>query len=141
MNKQRYLKDGIIGEKEGAPALIGRQCTDCGKKAFPPTALCPHCGSGKIEDVFLDTEATVLAASTTRVPVPPYNPPFTLAIVDINDGIRTIGRVEKDEQVTIKKGDKLSLRVGKLFEETVFNKETKSNEIIDVLGYYFVPKN
>jgi len=141
MIKKRYFKDGFIGANEGSPALIGRQCADCGKKFFPPTELCPYCSSDNIENVFLSTEATVLVASTTRVAVPPYKPPITLAIVDIDGGIRTIGRVEMSEEVTLNKGDKLELRVGKLYEETEFNKETKRNETIDVIGYYFVPKN
>ena len=140
MNKQRYLKEGIIGDKDGTPALTGRLCGDCGKKFFPPAELCPYCASDKLETVFLEDEVTVLAATTTRAPVPPYDPPFTLAVVDMEDGIRTIGRVEKEEEVKIKKGDKLAVKFGKLYEETVFNKKMKSNETIDVIGYYFVPK-
>ncbi len=140
MNRQRYLKDGIIGERAGTLALMGRRCGECGKKSFPPTELCPYCGSDKLEKVFLADEGTVLAASTTQAPVPPYAPPFTLAMVDMEDGIRTIGRVEKDEKVKLKKGDKLTVKFGKLFEETEFNKKTKSTEAIDVIGYYFVPK-
>ena len=140
MNKQRYLKEGIIGDRDGALALTGRLCGDCGKKSFPPTELCPYCASDKLENVFLGDEVTVLAATTTRMPVPPYDPPFTLAIVDMEDEIRTIGRVEKDEDVKIKKGDKLAVKFGKLFEETAFNKKMKFKETIDVIGYYFVPK-
>jgi uncharacterized OB-fold protein len=141
MNKQRFFKDGIIGEKDGGLALIGMLCRDCGKKSFPPPELCPYCASDKLENVFLGDEVTVLVATTTRAPVPPYPPPFTLAIVDLEDGIRTIGRVEKDEEMKIRKGDKLAIKFGKLYEETEFNKKTKSNEIIDVVGYYFVPKD
>lgn len=133
--------DGIIGDNEGSPVLIGRQCADCGKKSFPPTELCPYCSSENVRNVFLNTEATVLVASTTHVAVPPYKPPFTLAIVDIEGGIRTIGRVGKNEEISLNQGDKLELRVGKLYEETEFNKETKKNETIDIIGYYFVPKN
>ena len=140
MSKQRYFKEGIIGNKDGTPALMGRFCGDCGKKSFPPTELCPYCASDKLENVFLEDEVTVLVATTTRALVPPYDPPFTLAIVDMEDDIRTIGRVEKDEDVKIKKGDKLAVRFGKLYEETVFNKKIKSNETIEVMGYYFVPK-
>jgi len=141
MNKERYLKKNIIGEKDGSLALMGRLCNECGKKSFPPTELCPYCTSDKLENTFLGDEVTVLVATTTRAPVPPYEPPFTLAIVDMEDGIRTIGRVEKDEGVEINKGDKLVVKFGKLFEETEFNKKTKSNETIDVIGYYFVPKD
>lgn len=140
MNRQRYFTEGIIGEKDGSLALVGRLCQDCGKKIFPPTVLCPYCASDKLNNVFLGDEVTVLAATTTRAPVPPYDPPFTLAIVDMEDGIRTIGRVEKGEEVKIKKGDRLAVRFGKLFEETEFNRKTKSKETIDVIGYYFVPK-
>ena len=140
MNKQRYFEKEIIGEKDGSLALMGRLCDECGKKSFPPTELCPYCASDKLENVFLEDEVTVLAATTTRAPAPPYDPPFTMAIVDMEDGIRTIGRVEKDEDVKIKKGDKLTVKFGKLFEETEFNRKTKSKETIDVIGYYFVPK-
>jgi uncharacterized OB-fold protein len=135
------MKDGIIGDNFGTPALVGHICSDCGRKTFPPCELWSYCSSENVENVFLSSEATVLAASTTRAPVPPYKPPFTLAIIDIDDEIRTIGRIEKDENVQIKKGDRLTLKVGKLFEETEFNKQTKTNETIDVIGYYFVPKN
>jgi uncharacterized OB-fold protein len=141
MNRQRYMIDGIIGDNNGTPALVGHRCADCGKKSFPPWQLCPYCASENVENVFLSAEATVLAASTTRAPVPPYTPPFTLAIVDMDDEIRTIGRIEKDENVTVKKGDAVTVKIGKLHEETEFNKATKSNETIDVIGYYFVPKN
>jgi uncharacterized protein len=140
MNKQRYFKNGVIGEKDGLLALMGRQCRECGKKSFPPAELCPYCASDQLENVFLGHEVTVLAATTTRAPVPPYTPPFTLAMVDMEDDIRTIGRVEKSEEMKIKKGDKLTVTFGKLFEETEFNKKTKTNETIDVIGYYFVPK-
>ena len=140
MNKQRYFKEGVIGDRDGALALMGRLCGDCGRKSFPPPELCPYCGSDRLGKVFLEDEVTVLAATTTRAPAPPYDPPFTLAIVDLEDEIRTIGRVEKDEDVTIKKGDKLAVRFGKLFEESEFNKKTKTKETIDVIGYYFVPK-
>ena len=139
MNKQRYLQKGIIGEKDSSLKLMGRLCNECGKKSFPPTEFCPYCGSDKLEKVFLSDQVTVLAAATTRAPVPPYDPPFTLAIVDMEDEIRTIGRVEKDEQVKIDKGDRLTVKFGKLYEETEFNKQTKSKETIDVIGYYFVP--
>lgn len=137
MNRQRFFQEGIIGENNGRPALVGRLCRNCQKKSFPPTELCPHCASDEIEHVFLADEVTVLAAATTRAPVPPYDPPFTLAMVDMEDGIRTIGRVEKGEDKEIKKGDKLSVRFGKLYEETVFDKKTKSKETVDVIGYYF----
>jgi len=140
MNKQRYFKEGIIGDKDGTLALMGRLCGDCGKKSFPPTELCPYCASDKLENVFLEDEVTVLAATITRAPAPPYDPPFTMAIVDMEDEIRTIGRVETDEDMKIKKGDKLAVKFGKLYEETVFNKKMKSKETIDVIGYYFVPK-
>jgi uncharacterized OB-fold protein len=140
MNKQGYFKEGIIGEKDGVLALMGRLCGDCGKKSFPPPELCPYCGSEKLENVFLADEATVLAATTTYAPVPPYAPPFTMAVVDMEDDIRTIGRVEKEEQAKIRKGDKLTLRFGKLWEETVFDKKKNAGETIDVIGYYFVPK-
>ena len=140
MNKQRYFKEGIIGIKDGAPALMGRLCGDCGKKSFPPTELCPYCAADNLENVFLEDEVTVLAAATTRAPVPPYDPPFTLAMVDMKDDIRTIGRVEKDENVKIKKGDKLAVKFGKLWEEKAYNKKIKAEETIDVIGYYFVPK-
>jgi len=141
MSRQRFMKDGIIGDNNGVQALVGHTCADCGKKSFPPTELCPYCGSDNVANVFLSNEATVLAATTTRAPVPPYKPPFTLAIIDIDDEIRTIGRIEKEDSAKIKKGDKLSLRIGKLWEETEFNKQTKANETVDVIGYYYVPKN
>lgn len=140
MNRQRYIQEGIIGDDNGTPALVGHRCAECGKTSFPPWELCPYCSSDKVENVFLSGEATVLAAATTRAPVPPYPPPFTLAIVDMEEEIRTIGRVEKEEQTAIRKGDKLTVKIGKLFEETEFNKKTKTNETVDVIGYYFVPK-
>ena len=139
MNRQRFMKDGIIGDNNGIQALVGHKCADCGKRSFPPAEICPYCSSENISSVFLSNQATVLAATTTRVPVPPYKPPFTLAIIDMDDGIRTIGRIEKEEDVIIKKGDKLALRIGKLWEETEYNRETKTNETIDVIGYYYVP--
>jgi len=135
------MMDGIIGDNNGTLALIGHKCSECGKKVFPRVELCPYCSSDKLEKFFLSNEGTVLAATTTRAPVPPYKPPFTLAIIDIDDEIRTIGRIEKEDSVKIKKGDKLELRIGKLWEETEFDKKTKTNETVDVIGYYYVPKN
>ena len=124
MNRQKYFQEGIIGEQDGCPRLMARFCINCGKKSFPAPELCPYCASDKLENVFLADEVTVLVATTTHVPVPPYDPPFTLAIVDMEGGIRTIGRVEKDDETEIKKGDKLTIKIGKLFEETEFNRKT-----------------
>ena len=143
--KQRYFTEGyisceVIGEKEnGELGLVAQRCKDCGRLAFPAYELCPYCSSANTERTFLSQDAAVLSASDTYAPVPPYKPPFTLAMVDIDNEVRTIVRVERGDGRLPEKGDKLSLRFGKLFEEEEFDRKTKNTETIEVIGYYYIP--
>lgn len=140
MNKQRYIQDGLIGEQDGKPVLTGRRCKECGKLSFPAYQICPQCGSVDVEIENMNTEAVVLTATTTYAPVPPYKPPFTLAILDVDNEVRLLGRIHTTDGTVPKTGEKVYLRVGKLFEETETDRKTKVTETIDVVGYYFVPE-
>ncbi len=142
MAKQRYLTEGyiskeVIADNNGKLGIVAHRCRNCGKLSFPAYELCPYCSSDNTDRVFLSDEATVLAATVTYAPVPPYKPPFTLAMVDIDDEVRTLVRVESKDLPKV--GDKLRLKFGVLFTETEYDRKKKVSEDVDVVGYYYVP--
>jgi uncharacterized OB-fold protein len=81
-----------VAEVEGAPALVGSICADCGAHAFPVHATCHHCGSDRSSPGPVASEGTVYSFTTVHVsgsgPVP-----YTLAYVDTQDGLRVLGRL------------------------------------------------
>jgi uncharacterized OB-fold protein len=114
-----------------APALLGSRCTTCATTSFPPTpadraGFCrnPACSGEAFESVELSRRGTVWSYTDAQYQPPapyvsrtdPYEP-FTLAAVELAEGITVLGQVADGYGV----GD---LRVGAEVEIVVETLET-----------------
>lgn len=85
-----------LTEQAGRPALAVGLCGACGRPHLPARAACPSCGR---PDVTADprSEGTVVAATTTILPVPGGEGPFhTVVLVDLGGGLTAAGRLRAD---------------------------------------------
>ncbi|GGN18008.1 hypothetical protein FHR83_004148 [Actinoplanes campanulatus] len=78
---------------EGAAAgeLRIQQCGECGTMRHPPGPACPHCGSLKPE--YTTVEGTGRIHSYVvhhHPPVPGRRAPYTVALVDLTEGVRVV---------------------------------------------------
>ena len=73
-------------------------CKKCGKKYFPPRLDCPSCLSSDIEWFEVKEKGKLLTYTVVN-----YGPlgfedeaPYTLAMVEFNDGVRILSRISKN---------------------------------------------
>ena len=102
---------GLFSEDAAGARLLGSRCAACGTPYFPRSERCHHpdCGEAQTEDAVFGPFGTVWSYSIQNYPPPPparYDEPYrpyALAVVDLDDGLRVVGRLTDDAS---------SLRVG-----------------------------
>jgi uncharacterized OB-fold protein len=97
-----------------AGRLVLPRCRDCGSVFFFPRRLCPTCWSDAIEWVPSTGAGTVFARSEVHVAfqgISPADLPFSVALIDLDDGVRMPGRLDHGElEPEIQIGDRVQLR-------------------------------
>jgi uncharacterized OB-fold protein len=82
------------GTKQGK--LLIQVCNDCKSKIFYPRKFCPECWSGNLDWIEASGKATILTFSTAYSMVEPKfmdELPYTIAYVDLEEGIRMMTRI------------------------------------------------
>jgi uncharacterized OB-fold protein len=74
--------------------LLYQHCSDCSAAVWYPRAVCPSCGSGRLEWRESARRGTVY--SFTRLlragnPARAADVPYSVALVDLDEGIRVLG--------------------------------------------------
>lgn len=85
-----------------------QRCIDCARHVFYPRELCPHCGSTALGWVEASGNGTVYAVTTVRRK-PDAGGDYNVSLVDLDEGVRMMSRVEGDGTVGI--GDRVRARV------------------------------
>ncbi len=101
---QPWTEEFWEGTKKGK--LLIQTCKDCGAKIFYPRKYCPECWSANLEYVEASGKAKVFTYTTTYGMVEPKfmgDLPYTLALVDLEEGIRMMTRIVecKPEDISI----------------------------------------
>jgi len=92
--------------------LLGGVCGDCGQVLYPPRPACYACGSRAVEAEPQSKKGTVYSYTAVHAAPPALEAeaPYTIAVVELEDGGRLTGRVDAPyEAVDI--GDPVRLRV------------------------------
>ena len=82
------------GTKQGK--LLIQVCKDCKSNIFYPRKFCPECWSGNLDWIEASGKATILTFSTAYSMVEPKfmdELPYTIAYVDLVEGIRMMTRI------------------------------------------------
>ncbi|MBB4423837.1 hypothetical protein GGD66_002381 [Bradyrhizobium sp. CIR48] len=95
------LKDGRF--------LIQR-CTSCTKHVYYPREICSHCGSAALEWTAPKGMGTVYAVTTVRRK-PAEGGDINVSLVDLDEGVRLMSRVESLPSDAVKIGQRVKARV------------------------------
>ncbi len=82
------------GTKEGK--LLIQNCKDCKSVIFYPRKFCPECWSGNLDWKEASGKAKVMTFSTAYAAVEPKfadELPYTVAYVDLEEGVRMMTRI------------------------------------------------
>jgi uncharacterized OB-fold protein len=93
------------GTREGK--LLIQVCDDCKARIFYPRKFCPKCWSGKLGWVQASGKAKVFTFSTAYAMVEPKfmdELPYTLAYVDLEEGVRMMTRIVDCEPESVRFG-------------------------------------
>ena len=95
------------GTKQGK--LLIQVCNDCKSKIFYPRKFCPECWSGNLGWIEASGKAKIYTFSTAYSMVEPKfmdELPYTIAYVDLDEGIRMMTRIVecKPEDIQIRHG-------------------------------------
>ena len=107
----KHLEDGRI---------MGTRCKKCGKLHFPPRADCADCLSSDIEWVPLSGKAKLITYITAYFAPAGFEAPYTLALAELEEGVRVFTRMSKDtERDEIKIGMSVKLVPKRLDDERI----------------------
>ena len=70
-----------------------QQCTQCTRHVFTPRELCPHCGASPLRWVRASGLGTVYS-STTIARKPDAGGNYNVSLIDLDEGVRMMSRVE-----------------------------------------------
>jgi uncharacterized protein len=73
--------------------LLIQRCGACGRHVFYPRVLCPHCGGSQLGWVPASGHGVVHACSVV-MGKPGAGSDYAVALVDLNEGVRMMGRIE-----------------------------------------------
>ncbi len=87
------LREGLL--QLDPPRLLGSRCSACGTRMFPARGFCPACDTEAApERVALAPKGSVFSFTTVRQ-APGNRPvPYTLAYVDLDDGVRVLAQLD-----------------------------------------------
>lgn len=63
-------------------------CNTCEQNYFPPRPFCPKCGSRDVKVVKASGKGRLYSYIINHLPSPGFKPPFTVAIVELEEGPR-----------------------------------------------------
>lgn len=90
-----------------AGVLAHQACGACGTAFFPPRVLCPSCGAGELEWRPSAGRGVVYSATTIA---PRGGEPYTVALVDLDEGYRMMSTVSAPDGGEVSIGDVVTVR-------------------------------
>jgi uncharacterized OB-fold protein len=92
--------------------LLGGVCEDCGQVLLPPRPACYACGSRAVAVEPQSREGRIFSYTEVHTPPPAFaaDAPYTVAVVELADGGRLLGRVTAD-YADVEIGDPVELTV------------------------------
>lgn len=91
-----------------------QRCRDCARAVFPARIVCPHCFGEELESLRAAGTGTVYSKTVVHRAFGAFaeHVPFTIALIDLDEGVRMMSRIVGETPVAI--GDRVRLRVTRL---------------------------
>jgi hypothetical protein len=117
-----HAAPGLFSEGEDGPRLLGSRCLGCGASYFPKDTVChnPGCDDPSIEEALFGPTGTIwsCAVQNYQPPAPvvteePYKP-YAVGMVDLDDGLRVMGRIDVEDPMSVVVGAAVTLVTGRI---------------------------
>lgn len=79
------------GTQQGELRL--QRCRDCASCYFPPRPFCPRCSSRSVEVFAASGRATLYSYVISHRPAPGFDPPYAIAVVELEEGPRMMSNL------------------------------------------------
>jgi uncharacterized protein len=93
-----------------AGRFLIQHCTGCGKHVYYPRESCPHCGSAALEWKAPSGLGTVHAVTTVRRK-PADGGDLNVSLIDLDEGVRLMSRVDNLKPEAVRIGQRVKARV------------------------------
>ena len=97
------------GELDAGRFLLQR-CGDCGRHVYYPRESCPHCGGASLEWKTPGGLGTVHAVTTVRRK-PADGGDLNVSLIDLDEGVRLMSRVDNLAPDAVRIGQRVRARV------------------------------
>jgi len=87
-----------------------QHCTSCGSHVFMPRVLCPHCGGARLEWTPIAGRGTVYSTTVVRRK-PEHGGDYDVSLIDLQEGVRLMSRVEEIEPAAVHIGMDVKARI------------------------------
>jgi uncharacterized OB-fold protein len=104
--------DAVFAAKLAGGVFEIQKCGGCGAHVFHPRVICPACGSAHLEWVAPSGRGTVHARTIVRRK-PEKGGDYNVVLVDLEEGVRMMSRVDGIDNEAIAAGLKVIASVGK----------------------------
>jgi uncharacterized protein len=104
---------GVLAQHQAAldeGRFLIQRCEACTRHVYFPRELCPHCGSERLAWVAPQGSGTVHAVTTVRRK-PDAGGDYNVSLVDLDEGVRLMSRVEGVPPSDVKIGQRVRARV------------------------------
>ncbi len=103
--------DAVFAGKLANGVFEIQKCGSCGAHVFHPRVICPACGSADLEWVAPTGSGTVYARTVVRRK-PERGGDYNVVLVDLDEGVRMMSRIDGIEHDKIVAGLKVNASVG-----------------------------
>jgi len=104
---------GVLARHQAAlneGRFLIQRCGSCSRAVYFPRELCPHCGHGELAWVQPAGTGTVYAVTTVRRK-PEAGGDFNVSLIDLDEGVRLMSRVEGVPSSEVRIGQRVTARV------------------------------
>lgn len=104
---------GVLARHQAAlneGRFLIQRCSSCGKAVYFPRELCPHCGHGELAWVEPAGSGTVYAVTTVRRK-PEAGGDYNVSLIDLDEGVRLMSRVDGLPSSEVRIGQRVQARV------------------------------
>lgn len=112
-NTQQAATMGVQARHQaelGQGRFLIQHCKGCGRHVYFPRELCPHCGSADLAFVAPAGNGTVHAVTTVRRKADAGGD-YNVSLIDLDEGVRLMSRVDNLKPDDVKIGQRVQARV------------------------------
>jgi uncharacterized protein len=104
---------GVLARHQAAlndGRFLIQRCGGCRRAVYFPRELCPHCGHGELALEAPQGTGTVYAVTTVRRK-PEAGGDYNVSLIDLDEGVRLMSRVEGVPSAAVRIGQRVKARV------------------------------